>query len=233
MASTESQAEASPSRSAGTAHEDGRALMDAIYRHQRHIYDLTRKYYLLGRDRLIDELAPPAGGSVLEIGCGTGRNLIAAARRYPDADYYGIDIAPVMLETAQQSIDKAGLSDRVRLGQGDAAAFSTADLFDRTTFDRVFFSYSLSMIPPWEQAIENGLTHLAPDGTLMLVDFGMQRRLPSWFRALLKRWLAAFHVAPRADLEAAMHRVAEKAGASAGLTSLYRDYAVLGHITRT
>ena len=24
--------------------------MDAIYRSQRHFYDLTRKYYLLGRD---------------------------------------------------------------------------------------------------------------------------------------------------------------------------------------
>ena len=39
--------------------------MDAIYRTQRHFYDLTRKYYLLGRDRLIRELAPPKGGTVL------------------------------------------------------------------------------------------------------------------------------------------------------------------------
>ena len=38
--------------------------MDAIYRTQRHIYDLTRKYYLLGRDRLIADLAPPRGGTV-------------------------------------------------------------------------------------------------------------------------------------------------------------------------
>ena len=44
--------------------------MDAIYRYQRYVYDATRKFYLLGRDRLITELAPPAGGSVLEIACG-------------------------------------------------------------------------------------------------------------------------------------------------------------------
>ena len=31
-------------------------LMDRIYRHQRHIYNLSRKYYLLGRDRMIAEL---------------------------------------------------------------------------------------------------------------------------------------------------------------------------------
>lgn len=233
MASTESQAKAGSAGSAGTASEDGRALMDAIYRHQRHFYDLTRKYFLLGRDRLIDDLSPPPGGSVLEIGCGTGRNLIAAARRYPDAEFFGIDIAPVMLETAQQSIRKADLSDRVHLGQGDASSVSAADLFARLTYDRVFFSYSLSMIPPWEQSIENGLAHLAPGGTLMLVDFGTQQRLPALFRTVLRRWLAAFHVAPRDDLDRVMRRMADKAGASAGVTSLYRDYAVLGQITRS
>ena len=73
-------------------------LMDSIYRTQRHIYDLTRKYYLLGRDRLIRELAPPEDGCVLEVGCGTGRNLIKAARRYPRARFYGIDISEAMLE---------------------------------------------------------------------------------------------------------------------------------------
>ena len=38
-------------------------LMDSVYRHQRHIYDLTRKFYLLGRDDLIDGLVVPRGGS--------------------------------------------------------------------------------------------------------------------------------------------------------------------------
>ncbi|TIQ66810.1 MAG: SAM-dependent methyltransferase, partial [Mesorhizobium sp.] len=33
--------------------------MDGVYRWQRHIYDLTRKYYLLGRDRLISGLEVP------------------------------------------------------------------------------------------------------------------------------------------------------------------------------
>ncbi len=66
--------------------------MDRIYRHQRHIYDLTRKYYLLGRDALIRDLAPVPGDTVLEIGCGTGRNLILAARRYPDARFSSVSM---------------------------------------------------------------------------------------------------------------------------------------------
>lgn len=34
-------------------------LMDRIYRRQRHFYDATRKYYLLGRDPMIAGLAVP------------------------------------------------------------------------------------------------------------------------------------------------------------------------------
>ena len=91
--------------------------MDAIYRYQRYVYDATRKFYLLGRDRLIDELAPPPGGRVLEIACGTGRNLINAARRYPDARFFGFDISAAMLDTARGQHRKAGLDDRIRFAR--------------------------------------------------------------------------------------------------------------------
>src|SRR6185503_5117746 len=94
------------------AHGD---LMDRIYRHQRHIYDLTRKYYLLGRDRMIDGLDVPAGGSVLELGCGTGRNIVLAARRYPEARFHGLDISAEMLETARAAIEREGIAGRVTL----------------------------------------------------------------------------------------------------------------------
>ena len=78
--------------------------MDAIYRVQRHFYDVTRKPYLLGRDVLIRDLGVPDGGNVLEIGCGTARNLLCIARRYPTASCFGIDVSSVMLETARASI---------------------------------------------------------------------------------------------------------------------------------
>ena len=35
-------------------------LMDSVYRRQRHIYDVTRKYFLLGRDTLIARAEPAA-----------------------------------------------------------------------------------------------------------------------------------------------------------------------------
>ena len=91
--------------------------MDGIYKYQRYIYDATRKYYLLGRDRMLDRLKPPPGARVLEIGCGTGRNLILAARRYPEARFYGFDISEVMLDTARASIERAGLTDRITVAK--------------------------------------------------------------------------------------------------------------------
>jgi len=205
-------------------------LMDAVYRHQRHFYDLTRKYYLLGRDLLIDELQPPPGGEVLELGCGTGRNLIAAARRYPEARFYGLDISRQMLETAQANIDKAGLADRIGLVEGDAANPVAVDRLGLSGFDRVLYSYTLSMIPIWREALAAGAARLGDGGRIHVVDFGQQERLPGWFRSLLFAWLSSFHVTPRADLETVLQGLAQEAGAALEVRRLYRgyaDYAVL------
>ncbi len=205
-------------------------LMDAVYRRQRHIYDLTRKYYLLGRDRLIADLDVPDGGTILEVACGTGRNLVLAARTYPDARLYGFDISAEMLKSADAALARKSLSPQVALAQGDAADFDPAQLFGVKRFDRIFISYSVSMIPVWRQAIAHAATQLAPGGQLHVVDFGQQQRLPGWFRSALHGWLDKFHVAPRADLEAEMHAAAERIGGRLRFESLYRDYAHYGVI---
>ncbi|WP_432287893.1 class I SAM-dependent methyltransferase [Aminobacter sp. BA135] len=200
-------------------------LMDGVYRHQRHIYDLTRKYYLLGRDRMISELAPPKGGTVLELGCGTGRNLILAAKRYPNAHFYGLDISAEMLATARASIARAGLSDRISLAQADATSFDAASLFGRTGFDRVFVSYALSMIPGWERSVSAALA--VSVGSVHIVDFGQQEGLPNWFRNLLRGWLARFHVSPRETMAVEIAAQASAAGKSCRFSALYRGYAWL------
>lgn len=199
--------------------------MDAIYRTQRHFYDLTRKYYLLGRDRLIRELAVPDGGSVLEIGCGTARNLIAVARAYPHARLYGIDISEAMLETARAKVAIAGLSERITLAQGDATCFDAASLFGITGFDRIFQSYTLSMIPGWQDAIRKAAAKLAEEGELHIVDFGQQEQLPGFVRALLHGWLARFDVTPRADLARELAAIAAEHGLKVDFRPLYRGYA--------
>src|SRR5258708_4779147 len=114
--------------------------MDRIYRRQRHIYDLTRKYYLPGRDRLIAGLAPPPAGRVLEVGCGTARNLVLAAEAWPDARFFGIDISAEMLMTARRLVERAGLGARIELARADAIRFDPTLLFGVPCFSRIIFS---------------------------------------------------------------------------------------------
>jgi S-adenosylmethionine-diacylgycerolhomoserine-N-methlytransferase len=209
-----------------------RRLMDGIYRHQRHIYDLSRKYYLLGRDRLIAELRPPNGSRVLEIGCGTGRNLIAAAHAWPQARVCGLDISAEMLKTARASLARHRLGDVVEIAEADAVSFDSSSLFDSPLFSRVYFSYTLSMIPSWESAIAHGWKHVAPGGKLMIVDFGQCEALPPPFRSLLWWWLRTFHVTPRARLHGVLAGMARRDGALLEFTPLYGGYAWYAVLTR-
>ena len=204
------------------------ALMDGVYRRQRHFYDATRKFFLLGRDRLISELAPPPDARVLEIGCGTGRNMIVAARRYPQARFFGLDISAQMLETARESIARAGLQERITLAQADATDFDAQAMFGAAAFERVFFSYSLSMIPDWRAALAQGAAATAVGGALHVVDFGRQEGLPGVAKTVLRRWLALFHVAPRDGLDGALSDVAQAHGLDAPqVTPIYGGFAWL------
>ncbi|HKN28188.1 MAG TPA: class I SAM-dependent methyltransferase [Roseiarcus sp.] len=179
---------------------DAALMMDKMYRRQRHIYNLSRKYYLIGRDETIARLRPAPGDGVLEVGCGTGRNLIKAARAYPQAKFYGLDVSREMLDTAAASIARAGLTSRITIAEADATAFDPEPLFARARFERVMISYALSMIPPWRDALARALDVAAEGGSLHVIDFGDCAGWPRPFRAALRRWLAAFDVTPRDDL---------------------------------
>lgn len=168
--------------------------MDRMYRIQRYFYDATRKYYLLGRDRLLDEMDIKPGEHVLEAGCGTARNLIILAKRHPKAHFYGLDASAAMLETAQAKVDAAGVKN-ITLKTALADDFRFDSTFHLAKpFDKIFFSYSISMIPPWRESIENALQNLAAEGSLFIVDFYDQRDLPRAFARFLKWWLSKFHV---------------------------------------
>jgi S-adenosylmethionine-diacylgycerolhomoserine-N-methlytransferase len=212
---------------AATSHA---TAMDRMYRYTRHIYDLTRKPYLLGRDGLIAELGLEGGGTVLEMGCGTGRNLIAVAHAYPKAELYGFDISEEMLKTAKTAVSLAGLGDRIHLRQGDAAEFDAAAVFGRQAFDRVYFSYVLSMIPPWRAALARGLALTNSGGRFSVVDFGFCEGLGRVPRAILHGWLKLFHVTPRAELEDELKALARNRGRQFRFERPFRGYAQLGTI---
>ena len=207
------------------ADDDTRARMDRMYRRQRYVYDLTRRYYLLGRKDLIEGLRPPAGGSILEVGCGTASNLIAAAKLYPTARLYGFDISREMLATAGQSVASRGLAGRTKLTEGDATAFDCQVLFGEPVFDQIFTSYTLSMIPNWPAVLDEMARHLAPGGSIHIVDFGDCAGLPRLAKTALYGWLGKFDVSPRQNLHAIVSTACDRARLQMKYQSLFGGYA--------
>lgn len=202
--------------------------MDRMYRLTRHVYDLSRKPYLLGRDRMIAGLDVPPGGSVLEMGCGTARNLVKVGETFPGAVLHGFDISSEMLKTAAANVRRSGQA--IRLAEGDATDFDAGAAFGLPRFDRVYFSYALSMIPDWRTALAHGLDLVGDGGRLAVVDFGFCEGLGRPARGLLHGWLALFHVSPRAELEDEMARLAAGSGKPLRFERPFGGYAQIGVI---
>ena len=211
---------------------DAFANMDRMYRMQRYFYDATRKYYLLGRDKLLDEMDVRAGESVLEAGCGTARNLIILGSRHPQANLFGLDASAAMLETAQAKVDAAGVND-IKLETALAGDFSFDETFRLAEpFDKIFFSYSISMIPPWRESIDNALRNLKPGGELFIVDFFDQADLPAAFRKFLKWWLSKFHVRFWPELLPHLRSLEESGAVSLRVEPLFRRYSFIARMKK-
>lgn len=208
-------------------------LMDRIYRSQRHIYDLTRRYYLLGRDMMIKQMEVRPGDRVLEVGCGTARNLIHVARQHPTARLYGLDVSAEMIKSARASLVRHRLSERVHLQRLPAETLHHWHSFGcEEPFDVIFFSYTLSMIPTWQAAVDAALTNLKPGRSLWVVDFWDQAELPRWFARLLRWWLARFHVQHRPELLEYFQQLQTKGRVRLTIQPMYRRYAYLARLQK-
>lgn len=206
--------------------------MDRMYRLQRYFYDATRKFYLLGRDQLLREMNVQPGEKILEAGCGTARNLIILAGRCRDAKLFGLDASAAMLETARSKSDSAGAENiELKTALADDFAFDTT--FELAEpFDKIFFSYSISMIPPWRESIENALANLLPGGELFIVDFYDQADLPKPFRRLLKWWLSKFHVRFWSDLLPYLESLERSGSVSLEVRPLFRRYSFIARLKK-
>jgi S-adenosylmethionine-diacylgycerolhomoserine-N-methlytransferase len=220
-----------------TVAADQAVAMDRMYRLTRHVYDVTRAYYLLGRDRMLAKVVTTPSTSTLEVGCGTARNLIKLARRPEPGLLCGLDASQEMLDTAAASIARAGVPaaghERIRLRQGLAEQLDARAMFGRDQpFDTIFFSYCLSMVPTWPGAIEAALANLKTGGHLVIVDFWDQRDLPPVFAAGLKRWLAMFHVHYRPEVHDALAAVGTTGRADVTFESVAKRYAYIASLRK-
>ena len=170
--------------------------LERYYRLQAKIYDLSRWSFLFGRDRLLRLVAAHGRPQhVLEVGCGTGHNLVRLRQHFPGARLTGLDLSEAMLARARRKL--AGTTPAVAWRR---QAYDRP-LQEEPPFDLLLFSYALTMFNPgWEEAIAAAWADLAPGGLVAVVDFHTSP-FP-----LLVRWLAVNHVRVAGHLLPALQR---------------------------
>ena len=158
--------------------------IERYYRFHSRIYDGTRWSFLFGRTAILDDIAAATTPTrILEVGCGTGKNLVNLAARFPEASITGVDLSETMLTRARRKTARFG--ERVRLVHRAYAA----PLADQPGFDLMLFSYALSMFNPgYEAAIAAARRDLVPGGHIAAVDF-YDTPLP-----VFARWMGVNHV---------------------------------------
>ena len=179
----------------GTTHQE---RLESFYSGQADDYDAFRERLLHGRNELIDRLVFPVAGTWMDIGAGTGRNVLHAGRRTKTLRKITlVDLSPSLLEVAQRNLSDANI-DQAEFLLADATRIEQPD----ESVDLVTFSYSLTMIPDWFAAIDEAYRILKPGGTIGVTDFFVSRKYASksrrqhgWLnRTFWTLWFAADNV---------------------------------------
>jgi S-adenosylmethionine-diacylgycerolhomoserine-N-methlytransferase len=157
------------------------------YRFHAAIYDLTRWTFLFGRRELVERLAQRSRPSrILEVGCGTGANLLSLAQKLPEAELVGMDLSDHMLRRARRKL--APFGDRIRVFQG-CYPKDEAILGNERPYDLILFSYALTMFGDgWKPALDAAGDALSARGEVAAIDFH-DSRFPGF-----RRWMRLNHV---------------------------------------
>lgn len=141
---------------------------------------------------MVEEIAKREPKTVLEIGCGTGKNLIDLKTLSPDVKCIGVDASVDMLQIARKK--SHGLD--IQWVKGRYPSEEVDQVFDSGSApDIILFSYALSMFNPgFDQCLAEAHRHLAPGGVVCVVDF---HETPfTWFR----KWMRMNHVLMESQL---------------------------------
>lgn len=142
---------------------------------------------LLSRDRawrstLLDRLAPRVGELIVDAGCGTGTFLAEVGRYAPGAQLIGLDPDIRVLKRAGGKLAAAGVSAELQRGY----LSDIAGLLEGRVAEKISCSLVFHQVPLVEKRAGLAAMYdaLAPGGTLLIADYGLQRTVA--MRALFR-----------------------------------------------
>jgi demethylmenaquinone methyltransferase/2-methoxy-6-polyprenyl-1,4-benzoquinol methylase len=177
------------------------------------IYDIIadpfeRKFKLI----CLDMLQVKPGDTALEVGFGTGSNLIRLTEMVGDAGtVHGIDIAEGMYDRATSKIRHRHLEDRITLSLGDATSLP----YDDNTFDIVFMSFVLELfaIDEIPLVLSECMRVLKSNGQIGAVSLRKRDRLMvrlyEWFHERMPSMLDCRPIYPKRSIQEAGFAIEE------------------------
>ncbi|MBL7702591.1 MAG: bifunctional demethylmenaquinone methyltransferase/2-methoxy-6-polyprenyl-1,4-benzoquinol methylase UbiE [Ferruginibacter sp.] len=135
-------------------------------------YDFLNRFLSAGidirwRKKAIKQLVKTQPKTILDVATGTADvALMASAILNPDK-ITGIDISDGMLELGRKKIEKAGLTDRIELLNGDCETIN----FKNDSFEAVTVAFGVRNFENLEKGLSEILRVMKPGGKLVVLEF--------------------------------------------------------------
>jgi demethylmenaquinone methyltransferase/2-methoxy-6-polyprenyl-1,4-benzoquinol methylase len=137
------------------------------------------------RGRAVRTLDLKTGDRVLEVGCGTGRNLSRLVEAVGNSgQVYGVDLSEGMLARAK-TLTARHKWQNVKLLHEDAAEYTLPE-----AVDVALFSLSYATMPHRQKVLRHAWNQLRPGGRLVIMDARIPEGIPGKiYRPLLTSFL--------------------------------------------
>ena len=145
-------------------------------------YDRYARLLSFGQDprwrAFLVSRVPAEALRVLDVATGTAAVAIELARTVPARTIVGVDQSTEMLAAGRERVERASLTGRIELGEGNAEALPFPD----AGFDAVTFTYLLRYVDDPDATLRELVRVVRPGGTIAMLEFGLPRGVwrPLW-----------------------------------------------------
>ncbi len=144
-------------------------------------YETVTNFWFPERhQKLIALIQQKPNGSILDVGCGTGKMLEAIRNKFPNLTLHGIDLSESMISFAKQNY----LNSSFSVGSAENLPF------EKEKFDILTNSISFHHYTNPEQAIREAYRVLKPTGQFLLMDISPNTNIKRRFLDFFAKYIA-------------------------------------------